>query len=405
MSSTYLLHPTFPQTGKFGRYNRVIIDSIIAAIEARLPTKCSALFVDTTFIGKNPDDNTILSILEENNPEKIVLFGFLDPSLPHSFEIVYKKIKDQSWPDCNSLKDFYLLPYTIKQEILDYHKIDMTLFSKDLKFQKSLNKNYVEIGCIDESLGIRIDLCSIIMADIFQNANRFDVSFLGRDIIPWVCYQFKPHPHRQYLAFLVKQKNIFGNGIITLGDSLDSYGRSSITIPGLSPMMDPSAHLVDYIHEFAGKGVGTNDPLSLGDKLTWQRSFLNIVSENSCDDQRLFVTEKTWKPIVGMRPFVIYGNPGLYPWLESVGFDTFEDLWVGINLRDSPNYQKHCEKITKIIEHVNSFSEKQIIDLYNKIFHRLEHNRDLFFRYADQQKAKISNIVEELENFGFFSSL
>ena len=39
----------------------------------------------------------------------------------------------------------------------------------------------------------------------------------------------------------------------------------------------------------------------------------------------MWITEKTFKPIIGSRPFIIYGHPETAQRLQSVGFETFDE--------------------------------------------------------------------------------
>ena len=45
------------------------------------------------------------------------------------------------------------------------------------------------------------------------------------------------------------------------------------------------------------------------------------------EHDRRFITEKTWKPILYMQPFVIIGTPGILEYLRSLGFATFSN-WI-----------------------------------------------------------------------------
>ena len=58
------------------------------------------------------------------------------------------------------------------------------------------------------------------------------------------------------------------------------------------------------------------------------QSSLNIVNETyAIEHDRRFITEKTWKPILYMQPFVIIGTPGILEYLRSLGFATFSN-WI-----------------------------------------------------------------------------
>jgi len=48
-------------------------------------------------------------------------------------------------------------------------------------------------------------------------------------------------------------------------------------------------------------------------------------------DANLFVSETQFKPIIGLRPYLINGNPKTYEWLERQGFKTFNKYFPGID--------------------------------------------------------------------------
>jgi hypothetical protein len=54
-------------------------------------------------------------------------YGDVDQKL----SLLYKKIKDNSWPECTSLAEFYTLPIHIQQECQDLHQFDLHSFETD----------------------------------------------------------------------------------------------------------------------------------------------------------------------------------------------------------------------------------------------------------------------------------
>lgn len=62
----------------------------------------------------------------------------------------------------------------------------------------------------------------------------------------------------------------------------------------------------------------------------YDQTYFSIVVETSVNSQpnsRLFITEKTYKPLAFQHPFVVYGNIGTLTQLKKLGFVTFDNLF------------------------------------------------------------------------------
>ena len=116
----------------------------------------------------------------------------------------------------------------------------------------------------------------------------------------FMCLNRKPHAHRRILVQYLDQ--VKEQGYLTTG--------------------------VEYalVDADAGDYPIPNDVYTLGDIATWQDAYLNIVTETTFNNPDFFISEKTWKPIIGLRPFFIYGQPKLRQYLKDQGFDIFEDI-------------------------------------------------------------------------------
>lgn len=57
----------------------------------------------------------------------------------------------------------------------------------------------------------------------------------------------------------------------------------------------------------------------------WSDTCLNLVNESTIRP-RIFITEKTWKPIMSGQMFMIFGNAGIIAELRRLGFDVFDDI-------------------------------------------------------------------------------
>ena len=135
-----------------------------------------------------------------------------------------------------------------------------------------------------------------------------------------------------------------------------------------------------------------NDVVSLGKLDIWKNHFLNIVSETEFNQWHpLFITEKTWKPIIGLRPFIIHGQTRIYQWLQKHGFKTFSRYWSHIDIEKDEDQHGNA---LQVIEFISNKSDAEITDMYNDMFIDLEYNRQRFFEFAIEQQYKIDHIFE-----------
>jgi hypothetical protein len=134
-----------------------------------------------------------------------------------------------------------------------------------------------------------------------------------------------------------------------------------------------------------------NDIYSLGRQEIWQNHLVNVVSETEFNyKKQVFVSEKIWKPVIGMRPFMINADPRVYSWLEERGFDSFLDLW--------PNMPHHnvvgtvVDAIVANLKWLSAFTDAEKMAWYQSIRPRLQANRNRFFEYVTEQEQKVSNL-------------
>jgi hypothetical protein len=112
-----------------------------------------------------------------------------------------------------------------------------------------------------------------------------------------------------------------------------------------------------------------------------------VVSETQYEYSRnVFLSEKTFKPIIGLRPFVINGSPGIYRILKQAGFDCFEDLFpVDLLSNENFNYTWKFDNHKHIVESLNNLKDKNLTELYHQIKPRLLYNQAHFYEYARNQ--------------------
>ena len=121
----------------------------------------------------------------------------------------------------------------------------------------------------------------------------------------------------------------------------------------------------------------------LGNLNIWNQHFLNIVSETVYRiEPELLISEKTWKPIVGLRPFIVNGSPRYYTLLKDMGFDCFSDIFpVNELAKNETTMEKSHQLIYNVIKEL---STKNLKELYTILYPRLLKNREHFFNHGEQ---------------------
>jgi hypothetical protein len=119
------------------------------------------------------------------------------------------------------------------------------------------------------------------------------------------------------------------------------------------------------------------------------KSFLHVVNETVFFETFNHLTEKTFKPIVCMRPFIIVSTTGSLAYLKRYGFRTFEK-WIDESYDSEPNDHKRLDMIAKEINRIALMSISQLQDMYKEMLPTLEHNNSLFFGSFEQ------DILDEL---------
>lgn len=108
----------------------------------------------------------------------------------------------------------------------------------------------------------------------------------------------------------------------------------------------------------------------------FNRVFCHIVTETLFLDDTLHLTEKSLRPIVNQRPFLILGPPGSISLLKRYGFMTFDKYWSESYDNISDPWER-LEAVMAIVEKLNHMSlddmENMLIDMRDILQHNFDH--------------------------------
>lgn len=163
-----------------------------------------------------------------------------------------------------------------------------------------------------------------------------------------------------------------------LDDAYWSYTRRGTVLPGESP------------------AVKRQDQRYFN-PIWYDDTCFSVVVE-SCNSQSLtaevpvFVTEKTFKPMSGLQPFVIVGGSGLLKYLRSQGFETYNNIF-------DETYDTETDfdkKLDIIVKNVQLYAKAPYS---TETLKKIKHNFNLFYNVDRIHRGVVKDIVDPIVNF------
>ena len=105
-------------------------------------------------------------------------------------------------------------------------------------------------------------------------------------------------------------------------------------------------------------------------------SYINYATETSILDGTIFVSEKTWKPVVSGQLGIWLSNPGTVNFLRSVGFDVFDDIMDNHLYDKETNLNQRIDMIHQVIDRLMTLDLAQV---FHDTTDRRQANLDRFY--------------------------
>jgi hypothetical protein len=169
----------------------------------------------------------------------------------------------------------------------------------------------------------------------------------------WSCLNGNPRPHRIYNFLYSRQQEYFSQACFTILKANDFETRAddiqldvemqgewnSIKHTLLDRYLTPARPNKPGISRVSD--VSLNLP-ALTD------SYIHLVTETTVSS-KIFISEKTWKPVASSQFFLVFGNAGSIEFLRSLGVDVFDDI-INHDYDQDPDWQSRLFKIHKEIK-------------------------------------------------------
>lgn len=132
----------------------------------------------------------------------------------------------------------------------------------------------------------------------------------------------------------------------------------------------------------------------LSEKTHYLKTYFSLVTETSISNEWSFITEKCIRPMIGLHPFIVFGNPLTLDILKKHGFKTFDtiiDESYDSEFDTNKRFEMAYEEVTKL----NKLSKEELHEKYYSILDILEHNKNLIRKFAHNDSV-IENTIENL---------
>ncbi len=125
----------------------------------------------------------------------------------------------------------------------------------------------------------------------------------------------------------------------------------------------------------------------------FQDAYWNFVVETHFDNETIFLTEKTFKPILNLQPFVLIGNPGSLELLHKLGYKTFSEV-IKEDYDKEQDHRERMSTLLKISFDITALTDKHHKRIQQIISDALHHNQQHFLA---PKVNRINGLLRQLE--------
>lgn len=212
-----------------------------------------------------------------------------------------------------------------------------------------------------------------------------------------LCLMRLPHSHRLAFGQNLYKNNLLDNNIVslmspdqTLNINKDIFSQGVFdnnfinSLPWIADI-NHSDYKFDHnnIWQQTIKEVPWFNKSPKEQKLYLQ-TYVNCVVETFVDSTpatiknlELDFSEKTFKPIATLQPFIIFGQPGILSFLQDMGYKTFSRWWD--ESYDSVQHTRSRQHmVIDIFKKLSNTSHAELASMLKEMLPTVEHNFDLY---------------------------
>ena len=125
----------------------------------------------------------------------------------------------------------------------------------------------------------------------------------------------------------------------------------------------------------AVNGYDYSDPLTQ----LYKDILIDVVVESHVEGHTFYVTEKTVRPMLLKKPFIIYASKNYLDYLHQIGFKTFNNFWN--EAYDGFEKKDRFDQLLLLIDALAIKSPAELVAMYNAMTDVLDHNYNLLLSH------------------------
>lgn len=219
---------------------------------------------------------------------------------------------------------------------------------------------------------------------------------------------------RIYLMLSYIKHNLLKSGLVSFSEyfkqeNVDEIIENDSTFDFNSDVIDVYKNITPlYIDDFLKNYFNSpEDDTSKYDNLGqiiysthYNKSFISLVSETLVRNDTIYLSEKTFKPIVMGHPFITVSSTGTLKKIKELGYKTF-DRWWDESYDECETYQERIDSIILILKELQKKTNKERIQMRAEMLDVLKYNQKLIHQRRninDPIGDIIKNIYKNLLN-------
>jgi predicted house-cleaning noncanonical NTP pyrophosphatase (MazG superfamily) len=332
------------------KYYQHVIDELVQSNITKI-----YFFIDDVFRIRHKTDQSV-NLMDTHTIEKdFENTIFLELGL---IEIILNqtKISDFKIFHCERIPKKLLKKFKYKINYFDVYLNDWVYFKKNENYVQKLPLDY-KVTCFNHRRDWQRHLMSALLFDkagvFLTNSNKYKYSAILKN--PYINFN--------------KYKDPFKSNLL---DQIKKYDSEPITF------VDDDGSIVKQ-HNLRTNLNGLTQNINSIYNLT-ERSFVNLVTETRFCTPIQYISEKTLKPMMVNRPFIILGPPHTLALLKHMGFKTFDKWWdesYDDEKKHNIRFAMVYSLIQKILSHDLEDLEKILFEMNDILLHNRRHIKNI----------------------------
>jgi hypothetical protein len=200
-------------------------------------------------------------------------------------------------------------------------------------------------------------------------------------------------PHRDYAMLAFQHSGLLDRSIVTYRDMftggvIDQWtDQVQAAYPGVKlqyPYVSPNLNPAWEVQKTLVKNISPFVPYEM-----YRRTNYTVICETLGTSDTFFFSEKTTKPLLAKRLFVIFGAAGFLKNLRKLGFETFGRV---VN-EHYDIIEDHVRRFDHAFEQCQWLAEQDPREIYSQIQGELDHNCNLVQTLKHKTLEKMHNLL------------